>query len=176
VKFLRVLLLASVASMSGIIVAAAQQAAAPAAPSPEALAAAKELVALLSGDVVNDLAGKVIAQAWPGIEQGLRGRYAQIDDATIAELRAEFEKQTADSMTEHMNEAPAIYARYLTVQEMRDIQAFYHTPTGAKTLKLMPQIMGEVMANLGPRMQGMMQRINVSFIGILQKHGLAAPQ
>jgi hypothetical protein len=176
VKFLRVLLLASVAGMSGIIVAAAQQAAAPAAPSPEALAAAKELVALLSGDVVNDLAGKVNAQAWPGIEQGLRGRYPQIDDATIAELRAEFERQTVESMTEHMNEAPAIYARYLTVQEMRDIQAFYRTPTGAKTLKLMPQIMGEVMANLGPRMQGMMQRINVSFTGILQKHSLPAPQ
>jgi hypothetical protein len=170
-KILRGALLASAIGMSGIIGAAGQQAAAP---SPEALAAAKELVAVLSGDIVNDLAGKMNAQAWPAIEQGLRGQYPQIDAATTAELRGEFERQMVASMTEHMNEAPAIYARYLTVQEMRDIQAFYRTPTGAKTLKLMPQIMGEVMGNLTPRMQGMMQRINVAFTGILQKHGYAA--
>jgi uncharacterized protein len=181
-KIVRVLLLASAAGMSGVMPAAAQQAApppaaapSPGAPSPEALAVAKELISVLSGDMVKDLAAKTIAQAWPSIEQGLRGRYPQMDDAAVAELRAEFEKQIVANMTEHMAEAPAIYARYLTVQEMRDIQAFYRTPTGAKTLTLMPQIMGEVMGNLGPRMQGAMQRINVAFGEILKKHGLTTP-
>jgi hypothetical protein len=168
-KILRVLLLASAAGISSIISAAAQQ---PAAPSPETLAVAKELVALMTGDIVNDMANKTSAQAWPTIEQGLRRQYAQIDAATIADLRAEFEKQLLSSMTEGMNDAPTIYARYLTVQEMRDIQGFYRTPTGGKMLKLMPQIMGEVMANLAPRMQGNMQRINVAFTEILKKHGL----
>jgi hypothetical protein len=41
-------------------------------------------------------------------------------------------------------------------------------------LKLMPQIMGEVMANLAPRIQGNMQRIGVAFTEILKKHGLPA--
>jgi hypothetical protein len=169
-KILRALLVASAVGMS-VIPASAQQ---PAAPSPEAIAVAKELVALMTGDIVNDMASKTNAQAWPTIEQGLRGQYPQIDAGTVAELRAEFEKQLLTGMTEGMNDAPAIYARYLSVQEMRDIQVFYRTPTGAKMLKLMPQIMGEVMANLAPRMQGNMQRINVAFTDILQKHGFGA--
>jgi uncharacterized protein len=167
-KILRVLLLASVASMSGIAAAAAQNTAAP---SPEAIAVAKELVAMLSGDLISDAAGKMNAQAWPAIEQQFRRAFPQIDDTTLAELRTEFEKQLLASITEGINDAPTIYARYLTIQEMRDVQAFYRTPTGAKMVKLMPQIMGEVMGNLTPRMQGMMQRINVAFTGILRKHG-----
>jgi uncharacterized protein len=170
-KTLRALLVASAVGMSGVLPASAQQ---PAAPSPEAIAVARELVSLLTTDIVNDMASKTNAQAWPTIEQGLRGQYPQIDEATIAELRAEFEKLLLASMNEGMNDAPAIYAHYLTVQEMRDIQTFYRTPTGAKMVKLMPQIMGEVMANLAPRMQGNMQRINVAFTTILQNHGYGA--
>jgi hypothetical protein len=37
-------------------------------------------------------------------------------------------------------------------------------------VKLMPQIMGEVIGNMAPRMQGMMRRINVAFTGIPHKH------
>jgi len=171
-KILRVLLLASAVGMSGVIPAAAQPAPAPA-PSPEAIAVAKELVAIVSGEMINDITTKMTAQIWPTIDQALRNQYPQLDAATSAELRAEFEKLIVADMTDYMNDAPAIYARYLTVAEMRDIQAFYRTPTGAKTLKIMPQIMGEVMGNLAPRMQGMMQRVNVALTGILQKHGYA---
>ena len=174
-KILRVLLLASAVGMSGVIPAAAQQAGAPA-PSPEAIAAAKELMAVVSGDMINDITDKIIAQTWPTIEQALRNQYPQLDAATTAELRAEFARLMVADMTDYMKDAPAIYARYLTVAEMRDIQAFYRTPTGAKTLKIMPQIMGEVMGNLGPRMQSSMQRANASLTGILQKHGYAAPR
>jgi uncharacterized protein len=170
-KIPRILLLASAVGTGSIVSVAAQQ---PAAPSPETLAVAKELVALMTGDMVNDMARKTSAQSWPSIEQGLRRQYPQIDAATIADLRAEFEKVMLNSVTEGMNDAPIVYARYLTVQEMRDIQVFYRTPTGAKMLKLTPQIMGEVMANLAPRMQGNMQRINVAFTDILKKHGLPA--
>jgi hypothetical protein len=169
-KILRVGLLASVVGLSGVISAAAQQAATPA-PSPEAIEVAKELLAIVSPDMVNDMTSKMTAQIWPILEQGLRTQYPQLDAATSTELRAEFEKLLVADMNEYMSDAPAIYARYLTVAEMRDIQTFYRTPTGAKTLKLMPQIMGEVMANLAPRMQGMMQRVNVALNGVLQKHG-----
>jgi hypothetical protein len=55
---------------------------------------------------------------------------------------------------------------------MRDIQDFYRTPTGAKALKVLPEIMGEMMGKLGPRIQDTMQRVNVAVAGILQKHGL----
>jgi hypothetical protein len=174
-RILRVLLLASGVGLAGVVAAASQGAnpAAAPAPSAETLATAKELVALMSGDMLNDLTSKMVAQAWPNIEQSLRMQFPKIDAATITELRAEFEKQMAANVAESMNDAPAIYARYLTVAEMRDIQAFYHTTTGAKTLKLMPQITSEVMGNFMPRMQGMMARIDTALTGILQKHGFA---
>jgi hypothetical protein len=169
-KILRVLLLASAVGMSGVISATAQQATAPA-PSPEAVAVAKEVMALLSGDMITDITSKIVAQIWPSMEQALQTQYPKLDAATSAELRAEFEKRVAADMTESMIDAPAIYARYLTVAEMRDIEAFYRTPTGAKTLKVMPQITAEVMGIVAPRMQGMMERVNVALTGILQKHG-----
>jgi uncharacterized protein len=176
-KTLRAWLLVSALGLGGIIPAAAQVAAPPvAAPSAEAIAVAKELLTLMSGDMISDLTSKMVAQAWPTLEQAVRTQYSQLDAATNAELRAEFEKQMAANVAESMNDAPAVYARHLTVPEMRDIQAFYRTPTGAKTLKLMPQITAEVMGQFFPRMQGMMERINVALTGILQKHGYAIKQ
>ena len=164
---LRAMLLASAVAIGGGAAAAAQEAA----PSPEALAAARDLVGILSGDLVQDMAGKVNAQAWPKIEQGLRSQYPTLDAATTAELRAEFENYLRQSMNDAMADAPMIYARHLSVQEMHDIEAFYRTPSGAKTLRVMPVITGEVMANMGPRIQGMMQNMNASFTGILKSHG-----
>lgn len=38
-----------------------------------------------------------------------------------------------------------IYARYYTAQELREIAAFYRTPVGQKSLRLMPQLMGDSM-------------------------------
>jgi hypothetical protein len=173
-RILRVLLLASGVGLAGVV-AAASQGANPAAPAPsaETLATAKELVALMSGDMMTDLTSKMAAQVWPNIEQSLRTQFPKIDAATITELRAELEKQMAANVAESMNDAPAVYARYLTVPEMRDILAFYRTTTGAKTLKLMPQITSEVMGNFMPRMQGMMTRIDTALTAILTKHGFA---
>jgi hypothetical protein len=67
---------------------------------------------------------------------------------------------------------PAVYARYLTVDEMREIAAFYRTPTGAKTLRVMPEMMSEAMGQFAPHFQDMMQRLQVALEGILRKHGL----
>ncbi|HSV22506.1 MAG TPA: DUF2059 domain-containing protein [Xanthobacteraceae bacterium] len=171
---LRVVLLASALGLGGIVAAASQGAnttAPAAAPSAEAIAVAKELMALVSGDMIGDLTGKMVAQAWPTVEQSLRTQYPQLDAATSGELRTEFEKQIAANVAKAMNDAPAIYARYMTIAEMRDIQAFYRTPTGAKTLKLMPQINSEVMGQFFPRIQSMMVRVNSALVDILQKHG-----
>jgi uncharacterized protein len=174
-NILRALLLASAVGLGGVIPAASQGAGAgtapAAAPSAEAVAVAKELLSLMSGDMIGDLTGKMVAQAWPTLEQALRTQFPTLDAATGAELRAEFEKQMAVNVAEAMKDAPAIYARYLTIPEMRDIQAFYRTPTGAKALKLMPQITAETMGQFFPRMQSMMERVNASLTGILQKHG-----
>ncbi len=171
-KVLRALLLLSAIGMS-VIPAAAQLAAVPSA---EAIDEAKKLIAIMSPDMIKDMNAKIFAQMWPTMEQALRAQVSTLDaataDAVKAEIRATLEKELLSEVTALMEAMPAVYARYLTVEEMRDIQAFYRTPSGAKSLKVMPEIMGETMGSLGPRMQGMMQRINVAVIAILQKHGL----
>ncbi len=172
-KILRALLLASAVGMSSVIPAAAQQAATP---SPEAIDEAKKLIAIMSPDMIKDMNAKIFAQILPTMERALRNQFPTLDAATAdeinAEVRATLEKELNAEVTTLMDTMPAVYARYLTAAEMRDIQAFYRTPTGAKALKVLPEIMGEMMGNLGPRMQGMMQRINVAVIDILKKHGL----
>jgi uncharacterized protein len=173
VRILRTLLLTFAIGMGGIILAVAQQAAAPSA---ETIAEAKKLIAIISPDIIKDMNDKIFSQMWPSMEQAVQARVSTLDaaaaDGVKAEIRATLEKELMAEVTALTETMPAVYARYLTAGEMRDIQAFYRTPAGAKTLKVMPQIMGETMGNLGPRMQGMMQRINGAVVDILQKHGV----
>ncbi len=171
-KILRVTLLASAAALCAIIPAAAQQ---EVAPTEEAIAAAKELIAVTSPDMVRDINTKIFSNMWPAMEQGLRIQKPELDattsDALKNEISAALEKEVIAEVSGMLEKMPAVYARYLTVQEMRDIQAFYRTPAGAKALKVMPEIMGETMGQFAPRMQGMMQRVQVAVLDILKKHG-----
>ena len=138
------------------------------APSPEALRAAQELSAMVSGDTINQMSAAMTAQIWPNIEGSLA---AKIDAATLAELRAEFEKAVAVFANETMQMSPTVYVRNFTVQELHDIVAFYRTPTGAKALHTMPKVMSEVMAQMGPRVQAFQQDLNAKMVAILEKHG-----
>lgn len=69
------------------------------------------------------------------------------DPAVISEMEAE---------------VTALYARHFTADEVKQIAAYYRTPVGAKSLQLMPQIMGESMAIsqriTGPRLQKAMEQ------------------
>ncbi len=138
------------------------------APSPEALKAAQELAQIVSADTVNQMSAAMTAQIWPNIESSLA---TKIDAATLAELRTEFEKSVAAFANETMHSSPAVYARTFTAQELRDILAFYKTPTGTKALHTMPKVIGEVMAEMAPRMQTFQQDLNTRMIAILEKHG-----
>ena len=138
-------------------------------PSPEALAAAKELMAVISPDMMKQLAGSISATFWPVVEQ--KARADKIDDATIAELRAEFERIQVAFASEAMNDAPPIYARHFTVAELKELTAFYRTPTGAKALREVPQVMGELTTFLLPRLQDVQRQTGEAFTRILREHG-----
>ncbi len=138
------------------------------APSPEALRAAQELSAMVSADTVNKLSGAMTAQIWPSIENSLGSK---VDAATLSDLRGEFERSVAAFAGETMKYSPAVYARHFSAQELREIVAFYHTPTGAKALHEMPKVMGDVLAEMGPRIQAFQQELNTKIVAILQKHG-----
>ena len=139
------------------------------APSPEALAAANELFAILSADMMKQLTGQMTSVFWPVVEQ--KARADKIDDATIAELRGEFERIQISFVADAMKDAPPIYARHFSVAELRDLIAFYRTPTGAKALREMPQVTGEFATQLVPRMQDLQKQITEAFNRVLQEHG-----
>jgi hypothetical protein len=137
-------------------------------PSPEALKAAQELSAMVSGDTVAQMSATMTAQIWPTIASSLS---STIDAATVTDLRAEFERSVAAFASETMKSSPVVYARNFTAQELREIVAFYRTPTGAKALHTMPRVMGEVIAQMGPRVQAFQQELNARLVTILEKHG-----
>src|SRR5581483_2618193 len=59
------------------------------APSSEAMDAARDLLALISRDLVDQFVTQVTAQMWPSIESRLRAYNSNIDAAALADLRKE---------------------------------------------------------------------------------------
>jgi uncharacterized protein len=137
-------------------------------PPPEALAAARDLMAVMSPDMVGQLTRGMTAQVWPNIERQLGG---QVDQATLTELRGEFERVIVEFANESLKDAPAIYAKYFSVQELRDIAAFYKTPVGAKALQTMPMVMSDYFGTMVPRMTDLQRNFETRMQAILQKHG-----
>jgi uncharacterized protein len=148
---------------------AGSKTAAQAPPSDDSMRAAKELVSVVSPGMVSDLVATLTAQLWPKMEAALLLRNFDIDPATLAELRKEFERIVVTDISETMNGLPAIYARYFTTQEMRDLTAFYRTPTGTKSLKVLPQATFEIIA---PRVQGLQGELSLAFQAVLQRKGI----
>lgn len=137
--------------------------------SPEALQAANALFTILSGDMMKQLTAQITNAFWPGVEQ--KARADKIDDATIAELRKEFERIQLSFMADAMKDAPPIYAKHFSAAELNELTAFYRTPTGAKALHEMPQVMGEFTAALVPRLQQVQQQTTEAFNKILRERG-----
>jgi uncharacterized protein len=134
----------------------------------EALQAANELTSIVSADAVNQISRELNAGFWPNVENLLKSK---VDDATLSEVRADFERRLAQFGAEALKDAPAIYAKYFTAQELRDITAFYRSPTGTKALQTMPKVMFEYLAGVRPKVQEFQQGVRTSVQEIMQRHG-----
>jgi hypothetical protein len=140
--------------------------------SPDSLKAANELMAIMSKDTVQQLVTGLTAQVWPTLERALRAKRSDIDQATLTELRKEFERIQVQYMAGVMADAPAIYARHFSAQELRDMLAFYKTPTGQKALQVMPQLTAEVFQMVMQKMQGLQVQIMGAFNTVLRQRGI----
>ena len=137
-------------------------------PSPETLAAAQELASIMTGDTITQMSKALTAQIWPNIDAQFKSK---VDDATLAELRAVFEQSLATFTGEVMKDAPSVYARNFTAPELRDMIAFYRTPTGKKALDVMPKVMADVYAQLAPHVQAFRSDLNTKIEAVMTKHG-----
>ena len=167
---LRILAVLIVAFLA--VPAATPRAAAQSQPSDETMQAAKNLMAVMSVDTVRQMVTGITNQVWPALERELRTKRADLDQNTLSELRTEFENIQMRYMADVMADAPAIYARHFSAAELRDMMAFYKTPTGQKALKAMPQVMTDIFAMIMPRMQGLQVQIIGAFNEVLRKRGI----
>ena len=137
-------------------------------PSAETLRVAQELAAIVSGDTVQQLSAAMAAQVWPTIEAQAAGK---VDAATLADMRKAFEKTLAKFTAEVMANAPEVYARHFSAQELRDMVAFYKSPTGVKALHEMPKVMVDVSTQMAPRVQAFQSELRAQMSEIMRQHG-----
>jgi hypothetical protein len=158
------------AALFGGVLAAVVLSVAPArpqSPSADTMAAARELVvASRAGDQMKTLLPLIVQQIKPLIMQ--RRPEAERDFDQIIPLMLEAMNAQLGAFTEAL---AVIYARNFTTNELRQIQAFYHTPAGQKLLEKMPVIAQESMA-LGQKVgQGIAKELQDRVVEELRKRG-----
>ena len=172
---------AAIASAPVLAQNAAPQAAAAGAVDPAAAAAVRELLKAMDyRNVVAASFRQMTASLPAAIKGGAEGAVRndpKLSDAERTKKLAELEqglpkvvdaigRMYADpALVDEMLEAMVpIYARHYTIDEMRQMAAFYQTPVGQKSLRLMPQLMAEGMQVgqriMMPRMNKLMQELN----------------
>src|SRR5215469_15071202 len=142
-KILRIFALLALVAAAGVP-AAMRPAMAQDAPSAETLAAARDLVALISKDTINQMATQMIGQIWPLIERDLRSKQPSITAEQVAGLRKEYERIFIEYLANLMSDAPTLYARHFSADELHQLVAFYRSPLGQKSLHVLPQLTAEM--------------------------------
>jgi len=140
------------------------------APHAETMQAARDLVALVTKETMRQMVQQVTAQVWPRIEQSLRAKQS-ITDSQLSDLRKEYERIQFEFIAKVMDDAPSIYARHFTASELRELLAFYQTPLGEKSLRVLPQVTSETMASMMPRMQQLQTQVLEAFVKVLRERG-----
>lgn len=110
-------------------------------PSPGAIAAAKELIAVAGAtQLFNPLVAGVIEQA--------KVLYLQQNPALgkdLNEIAAKMRTDLQPRLGEIDDEVARIYATAFSEQELKEIVVFYKTPTGQKMLKMQPDVIDHSM-------------------------------
>lgn len=109
--------------------------------SAEAVSAARELTTILSADLARQTALDLSYAMWPKLEAGFSDK---LSSGVMNELRPEFDRLVGKFVVEAMRQdMPSVYARHFTVEELRQMIAFYRTPTSAKSIRLAAAVMDD---------------------------------
>jgi uncharacterized protein len=139
----------------------------------EAAEAARELLALMSKEMIASLVEQATSRMWPAIESRLRAYNPSVDPTSLSGLRVELERIQQDYMLNVVQGGPEIYARHFTAGELREIIAFYRTPVGAKLLAMTPRLTAEVTDMIAPHMPKFFEKTMEAFAKVLRAKGYA---
>jgi hypothetical protein len=165
----RLRILAFAAALAAVV---AVSTAAPArADDAETMAVARELFAVTFDRAGLEINTQAVAHTWPSLENALRAKNPDLDAAKSAELQQQFTRIRMEKMRALMKDAPAIYARHFSVDEMRQIIAFYRTPAGAHLIQAAPSIVGEIFAIALPAMPTIVAETYEDFLKVARARG-----
>ncbi|WP_419904706.1 DUF2059 domain-containing protein [Kiloniella sp.] len=138
---------------------------------PEKTAVIDELLVLSNAEQAGVLMGKAIVQSmYSGIQEvnpNLDPKVLSILEEVVFELidedkdNGEFKRQLHE-----------IYSKHFTTNELRDIVAFYKTPTGQKTVTAMPLIIQDSMKINQGKAQQIMPRIMQKLAARFKEEGI----
>ena|SRR5262245_2303082 len=123
------------------ILAAAASASAQSTPDPATL---KEAQSLMSRFGVDALAQQQVAQ----VSQRLGAMFQSIDlgkdkDELLSQMAQRIQKQMESRVPRYVEDTTVIYARVFTLEELKELNAFYDSPLGRKLLQKMPELLRE---------------------------------
>ena len=98
-----------------------------------------------------------------------------VSDSTLTVLHREIMGFMAEKISAPggiMDMIVTIYAKHLTHQDIREILAFYETPVGQKTIRIMPQLMQETMQGSEKLMETYGPEINQRIRAVLKREGV----
>jgi len=137
------------------------------APSPEAMAAARELIVTMrAADYFKAIMPAIMNNLKPAIVQN-RPQVERDYDAIMPLLIASMDAR----LNEIIDQVAAVYARNFTAEELREVVAFYRGPTGQKFVQKLPLITQESML-IGQRFgQSVGAEIRSRMVDELRKRG-----
>jgi uncharacterized protein len=136
-------------------------------PSPAALASARELMDLKGvQNLVTPVVVGVIEQTKGVILQTNPGLTKDLDEVA-AQLRNEYQPRTA----EITNEILQLYAQRFSEQELKELVAFYKSPTGKKMLAEEPKILDATYGRLQQWASRLQDEVGVRVRAEMKKRG-----
>ncbi len=137
-----------------------------AAPSPEALKLARELVVKTSGDRAATL---------QGISGPMVGMMQQMGIKQPDRAQALVQEAVMPILTEHFDDLTTLrakeYASLLSVDDMKAISAFYDTPAGRSLIKAQPQLAQATMTGMTQWMGALQPEMQTKIQQVLKAHG-----
>jgi hypothetical protein len=136
-------------------------------PSPGAIAAAKELLDLKG-------ASRMFDPLVPGIVETVKNNYLQTNPAlykdltdVATQLRTEFAPKRVDII----NQVAVLYAQRFSEQELKDVVAFYKTPTGKKFVTEEPLVIEQSLSTAQAWSQKLSEEVFSRFRAEMKKRG-----
>ncbi len=109
----------------------------------------KAIVELMEITGAKKMLPQLARQAMSGMIESLRRANPKLDERAAAIVREEVTKAMSEHSPAMLAAIVKIYNKHFSEKEIRDVIAFYKTPTGRKTLHLMPKLMRDsIMSNM----------------------------